>query len=362
MDQHRTGKNKLFLILLLCAFSWSVASVLAIPVSALEPTMLFQPDLASIPAGERLPDELYREGNGFVSDGTGGLVSTTDNEYNAIYFGPTVRQFHYHAVMSPVTPGTSVVGGLSFKTFSYEDGKRMDLAITTGTVDKSILIYAFGMLLADNRNDNQGGLGGLTAFNTSQPVTIDLYGDRNYYAVFINGTLVIETVLPIEGTGTFGIRSQNSLVRYSDIYIETLGDVLLDGRARYYPETFETLSVEASTDTASRGEPVTFSILFNPEGKVYDDVAWYIDDELVMNLTDLEVDLSFDEAGVHEVSCVVDRQKANILITITDDIYIVPDDAPDELPVLGWPAVTGIVFGGITILGGIVLLILRRRH
>ncbi|MCK7485944.1 MAG: hypothetical protein MZU97_10630 [Bacillus subtilis] len=58
-------------------------------------------------------------------------------------------------------------------------------------------------------------------------------------------------ILPIEGTGTFGIRSQNSLVRYSDIYIETLGDVILDGRDRYYPETFENLSVEATKQVAS---------------------------------------------------------------------------------------------------------------
>lgn len=362
MGKRRAVNKKILLVLLLIGFFWSFAAAATSSVSALDAIMLYHPDLASIPAGERLPDEQYREGNGFVSDGTGGLVSTTDNEYNALYFGPTVRQFHYHAVMTPVTPNTSIVGGLSFKTFSYEDGKRMDLAVTTGTADKSILIYAFGMLLADNRNDNQGGRGGLTSFNSSDPVTIDLYGDRNYYAVFINGTLVIETVLPIEGTGTFGIRSQNSLVRYSDIYIETLGDVLLDGRARYYPETFESLSIEATKVVASRGEPVQFSILFQPEGKAFDDVAWFVDDELVMNMTDLEVDLSFDETGDHEVSCVVDRQKATIAITISDDVYVEPDDEPDDMPGLGWAAVTGIVSGGATILAGVLYLILRKRH
>ncbi|MCK7485943.1 MAG: hypothetical protein MZU97_10625 [Bacillus subtilis] len=136
MDRRRTTIKKILLAILLTTFLWLSTSVITIPVYALEPTMLYQPDLASIPVGERLADELYREGNGFVSDGTGGLVSTTDNEYNAIYFGPTVRQFHYHAVMTPVTPNTPVVGGLSFKTFSYEDGKRMDLAVTAGTNDK----------------------------------------------------------------------------------------------------------------------------------------------------------------------------------------------------------------------------------
>lgn len=359
MSPVRTGIRKLLLLIASSCFIGSLAAGQAVRLSAAEPTMLYQPDLASIPAGERLTDELYREGSGFVSDGTGGLVSTTVSEYNACYFGPAVRQFHYHAVMSPVTPDTSVVGGLSFKTFSFEDGKRMDLAVTTGTVDKSVLIYAFGMLLADNRNDNQGGHGGLASFNSSDPVTIDLYGDRNYYAVYVNGTLVIETILPIEGTGSFGIRSQNSLVRYSDIYIETLGDTLLDGRDRYYPETFETLSVAADKVTSSRGEPVGFSVAFDPEGKDYEDVAWYVDDELVMNLTDLDVSFSFDEAGEHEVSCVVDRQKASVTVTVTEDVYVVPEETPEGL---GWGAVTGIVAGGLALVGGLIFLILRKRH
>ncbi len=304
------------LCLCLCLASLSVY-VLAQPANPI----IYQPDLDSLAEGETLPDQLYVEGAGFFADGNGGLVSTTNNEYNAIYFGTTARQFHFHAVMEPVVPGTSVVGGLSFKTFSFEEGKRMDLAVTTGTNDKSILIYAFGMLLADNRNEAQGGLGGQAAYDTTGSVTIDLYGDRNYYAVFINGVMVIETILPLEGTGAFGIRSQNSLIRYSDIYIEELGETLLDGTPRYYPETFETIELAASKLIVKKGEPFTVSALLEPAGKDYDDVAWYIDDAIVFGETALDFDLEFTTAGTVEVSCIVDRQKAVLEITVLDEDY-----------------------------------------
>lgn len=286
-------------------------------------TIIFYPDLDILEAGETLPGEQFVEGTGFFSDGSGGLVSTTDNEYNAIYFGTGARQFHYHAVMEPVNPGTSVVGGLSFKTFSFDEGKRMDLAVTTGTIDKSILIYAFGMLLADNRNDAQGGLGGLTAFNTDDPITIDLYGDRNYYAVFINGVMVIETILPLEGTGVFGIRSQNSLVRYSDIYIEKLGSTLLDGSPRYYPETFETISLSSTDTFPLRNEPFSVTANLEPLGMDYEDVKWYIDDVLVLGETSLTLALDLSVEGTHEISCIVDRQKATLEVTVADEDHII---------------------------------------
>ncbi len=315
--------NKILALAMICLVSILSLSFTSLVYAEPSQDIIFYPDLDALEAGATLPDEQYLEGTGFVSDGVGGLVSTTDNEYNAIYFGTPVRQFHYHVVMEPVNPGTSVVGGLSFKTFSFEEGKRMDLAITTGTIDKSILIYAFGMLLADNRNEAQGGLGGLSAFNTNDPITIDLYGDRNYYAVFINGVLVIETILPLEGTGVFGIRSQNSLVRYSDIYIEELGSTLLDDSARYYPETFETITLSADDTSFLRHEPISVYANLEPEGKDYDDVKWFIDDQLVIGETSLTFAINLGVAGTHEISCIVDRQKATLVVTVEDEDYIV---------------------------------------
>jgi|GEM_PF-1942140 len=328
MKKHRFAFLHLKHFLLLVLVSLLGLSFLPHILAQPAEDVIYLPDLGSLAAGESLPDEQYVEGTGFVSDGNGGLISTTDDEYNAIYFGSTVRQFHYHAVMEPVNPGTSVVGGLSFKTFSFEEGKRMDLAVTTGTIDKSILIYAFGMLLADNRNEAQGGLGGLSAFNTDDPVTIDLYGDRNYYAVFINDVMVIETILPLEGTGVFGIRSQNSLVRYTDIYIEKLGSTLLDGSPRYYPETFETISLVSDSLSVKKGEPFLVTAQLEPSGLDYDDVAWYFDEELVFGETDLSLLFTLASEGDHEISCIVDRQKAVVDITVTDEDYIVTTMPP----------------------------------
>lgn len=160
--------------------------------------------------------------------------------------------------MEPVNPGESVVGGLSMKVnLDLDPGgaKRMDLAVTTGGGGKSVLLYAFGTLICDNRNTHQGGLGEETndAFNTTDPVVIDLYGDRNYVAVYINEKLVIENILPLEGKGVFGLRSSSSAVRYTDLYIEELGDTLLDGRERYYPQTFETEEPPAGTEAPGPG-------------------------------------------------------------------------------------------------------------
>ncbi|MDD5293712.1 MAG: hypothetical protein PHW40_05320 [Candidatus Izemoplasmatales bacterium] len=344
--------------ILMALFVMGVCLVSAVSADS-DVTVVYAPDLSELAYGERLPDELFVEGEGFISDGNGGLISTTDNEYNAIYFGTALRQFHFHAVMEPQVPNQSIVGGLSFKTFSFDEGKRMDLAITTGTQDKSILIYAFGMLLADNRNENQGGLGGLDHFNTTDPVVIDLYGDRNYYAVFINGELVIETILPLEGTGVFGVRAQNSLVRYSDLSITTLGDTLLDGRDRYYPETFETMNIDAPKTSFHQDEVVNVSVRLEPEGKAYEDVRWYLDDVLIQGANSLTFDQKISSIGSYELKAVVDRQQTKIQITITESLD--PIEEPiDDTPLPLW-AIISIVSGGVMVLGVGILIFMKYR-
>lgn len=274
-----------------------------------ESNIIYKPDLETLNYGEKLNDELGSEGTGFISDGNGGLITTTDNEYNATYFGKTARQFHFHAEMESIKANTPVIGGVSFKTNLENQGKRMDLAVTTGGIDKSVLIYANGILLADNRSENHNGLGGMDAFNEYSKVIIDLYGDRNYYAVFINNTLVIETVLPIEGSGIFGLRAQRSLIRYSNVYIEELGDKLLDGKDRFYPETFETISMKVDKNQINLNEIVNFEAVLEPNGKSYENVTWYVDGEILLNVTELKIPLSFSVAGRHEVICIVDRQR-----------------------------------------------------
>ena len=287
--------------------------------------IIYKPDFESLQSGEKLKDELGSEGAGFVGDGKGGLITTTDNEYNAVYFGKSARQFHFHAEMESIKPNTPIIGGLSFKTNTEENGKRLDLAVTTGGIDKSVLIYANGILLADNRSENHNGLGGMEAFNEKSKVTIDLYGDRNYYAVFINNTLVIEAVLPIEGSGIFGLRAQRSLIRYSNVYIEELGDTLLDGRERFYPETFETISMKVDKEKIGLNEIANFEAVLEPTGKAYEDVTWYVDGEILLNVTDLKIPLSFSVAGKHEVICIVDRQRVIYEVNVSPTTSIVED-------------------------------------
>ena len=299
-------------------FVFLLLSYLLLPFkifNAAEERLIYKPNISTLAKDERLSDEIDKENSGFAGDGNGGFVSMSNNEYNASYFGTTARQFHYHAEMEPVVPGTNIVGGLSFK--HRIDGDRFDLAITTGGLDKSILIYAAGMLLADNRNDAQGGLGGLSAFNNSGKIVIDLYGDRNYYAVFINGTIVIETVLPLEGSGLFGVRSHNSLVRYSNIYINELGDTLLDGRARYYEETFENVTLSASKLTTKTNELVTFTASLSPEGKDYSNVYWQVNGVRLIDESNLIMNHSFDSEGEYTVRCVVDGRFSSVTIIVS---------------------------------------------
>lgn len=344
----------------------------ALPAAAAAgPKVLWKPDLASIPEGEPLPDELAREHNGLVSDGKGGLVSATADVYNAVYFGVPSRQYHFHAVMEPVNPGEPVVGGLSMKVnLDLDPGgaKRMDLAVTTGGGGKSILLYAFGTLICDNRNTHQGGLGEETndAFNTTDPVVIDLYGDRNYVAVYINGMLVIENILPLEGKGVFGLRSSSSAVRYTDLYIEELGDTLLDGRERYYPQTFETIAF-SGPETLATGEKGSFSVRLSPEGRAYESVQWTVNGEVVMGETGLTLSHGFYEPGEYEVSCVVDRQKAVGTVTVTGAAIPRPEteEPPAGTEVPG-PGPLPWILGGtgaaaLAVLAAAVLLLRRKR-
>lgn len=340
----------------------------AAPARAAEGTkILWKPDLASIPAGEPLPDELAHEHNGLVSDGKGGLVSATYDVYNATYFGVPSRQYHFHAEMEPMNPGESVVGGLSMKVnldLDPEGAKRMDLAVTTGGGGKSILIYAFGTLICDNRNTYQGGIGEETNdyYNTTDKVIIDLYGDRNYVAVYINEKLVIENILPLEGKGVFGLRSSSSAVRYTNLYIEEMGDTLLDGRERYYPETFETVAFSGPSALGT-GEAGIFSVTLSPEGRAYESVQWAVNGEVVMGETGLSLSHAFYEPGEYEVSCVVDRQKAVGVVSVTGEAVPRPEagtppeaaPGPDLLPLLGGGA------AAVLLAVVVVLLLLRRK-
>lgn len=296
-----------------------VALLICLPCSA---EILYQPDLMSMQEGETLSGILGQEGEGFIADGQGGLVSANDYQYNAIYFGVPARQYHYHAEMEPVNPGENVVGGLSMKVnldIDPSGAKRMDLAVTTGGGGKSILIYAFGTLIADNRNTHQGGTGESSnaAFNSNEKVYIDLYGDRNYAAVFINGQLMIENILPLEGRGYFGLRSSSAMIRYSNIYIETLDDTLLDGRPRYYPETFETIEMD-SPETLKMDETGEFIVSLHPENKAYDSITWTIDGNVVMDENELVLKYAFSKPGEYTVSCVVDRQRVSTVVSVND--------------------------------------------
>lgn len=343
--------------------------LLAMPAEAAEGTeYLWKPDLASIPAGDPLPDELAREHDGLVSDGTGGLVSATYDVYNATYFGVPSRQYHFHAEMEPINPGETVVGGLSMKVnldLDSSGAKRMDLAVTTGGGGKSILIYAFGTLICDNRNIAQGGIGEETNsyFNADDKVVIDLYGDRNYVAVYINEKLVIEDILPLEGRGVFGLRSSSSAIRYTNVYIEEMGDTLLDGKERYYPKTFETIAFSGPS-ALETGEKGTFSVTLSPEGRAYESVQWAVNGEVVMSETGLEMSHVFYESGEYEVSCVVDRQKAVGVVSVTGEDLPQPgaETPSEEMPGSGLRPL--LLLGGaaaVLLIAAVVFLLLRWR-
>lgn len=298
--------------------------------------MLYKPDLTSLKVGDSLPGVVAQENDGFVSDGKGGLVSVTDDCYNAIYFGPeqNCRQFHYHVEMEQVVKGVKAVGGVSYKMVQVEnestgrkEERRFDLAVTTDSNDKCILIYAASTLLCDNRNEAQGGLGGQDKFNSRDKILIDVYCDRDYQAIYINNTLVIEAIVPLEGKGYFGLRAHNALITYSNIYVETLPSKFLDGRERYYPETFETIALNANKNVVKAGEEVSFNTVLNPTGKDYSEIAWYINGDLVQDAFELNYKHTFTEQGEYVVKIVVDRQVSTQTIVVGEGNSEVNNDS-----------------------------------
>lgn len=149
----------------------------------------------------------------------------------------------------------------------------------------------------------------------------------------------------------FGLRAHNAFITYSNIYVETLPDTFLDGRSRYYAETFETISLTANKNSVKQNEEVLFEATLDPAGKDYSEVAWYINGDLVQDASDLNFKYKFSEKGDYEVKIVVDRQVAIQTVTVGEG------GSSNALRIVLFSVLGAVVIGGSVV----AILIMKKK-